>query len=381
MPFQFQSLLLHYKNMVPKSKITPFSKWYKESKSDTLIIAGPCSAETEKQVLQTAIEINSIEKVAVFRAGVWKPRTRPGSFEGAGNKALKWLQKVQKETNLKVAIEVATPEHVKRAIDAGIDILWIGARTTSNPFSMQEVAESLTNYTNPVLVKNPINPDLDLWIGAIERLQQEGVKKIGAIHRGFYPFEKTSLRNIPKWELAIELKTRMPNIPVICDPSHIAGDTKYISEIAQKALDLAFDGLMIESHINPKEALSDKNQQLTPARLKNLLGTLQFRHILLNDHDFIDQLDSFRGKIDSIDMQLLELLLQRMKVVEELGHYKSNNNVSIFQLRRWKEIIETRLEYGVKLGLSIDFIKNLLHLIHEESIKTQSEEVYKRKKK
>lgn len=367
--------------MTPKSKITPFKSWYKDSSFDSLIIAGPCSAETEKQVLQTAIEINSIEKVTVFRAGVWKPRTRPGSFEGAGNKALKWLQKVQKETNLKVAIEVATPDHVKKAIDAGIDILWIGARTTSNPFSMQEVAESLTNYNNPVLVKNPINPDLDLWIGAIERLQHERVKKIGAIHRGFYPFEKTSLRNIPKWELAIELKTRMPNIPVICDPSHIAGDTKYIADISQKALDLAFDGLMIESHINPKEALSDKNQQLTPIKLKNMLASLKFRHTHLNDHDFIDQLDTFRGKIDSIDMQLLELLLQRMKVVEELGYYKSNNNVSIFQLRRWKQIIETRLEYGVRLGLSIDFIKNLLHLIHEESIKTQSEEVYKRKKK
>jgi chorismate mutase len=367
--------------MAPIKKITHYNKWFEDFHQESLIIAGPCSAETEKQVLETALEIKSIDKVSIFRAGIWKPRTRPGSFEGAGNKALKWLQKVQKETNLKVAVEVATPDHVKRSIDAGIDVLWIGARTTSNPFSMQEVAESLTNYNNPVLVKNPINPDLELWIGAIERLQQVGVKKIGAIHRGFYPFEKTSLRNIPKWELAIELKTRIPQLPVICDPSHIAGDTKYIADISQKALDLAFDGLMIESHINPKEALSDKNQQLTPAKLNDLLSKLQFRHALLNDNDFIDQMDAFRGKIDSIDMQLLELLLQRMKVVEELGFYKSNNNVSIFQLRRWKQIIETRLEYGVKLGLSRDFIRNILHLIHEESIKTQSEEVYKKKKK
>ncbi len=367
--------------MASKNKITPYNKWFKDTNPDSLIIAGPCSAETEKQVLATAHEIDSIGKVTVFRAGVWKPRTRPGSFEGAGNKALKWLQKVQKETHLKVAVEVATPEHVRRCIESGIDVLWIGARTTSNPFSMQQVAESLTNYNKPVLVKNPINPDLDLWIGAIERLQQQGVKKIGAIHRGFYPFEKTSLRNIPKWELAIELKTRMPNLPVICDPSHIAGDTRHIEEIAQKALDLAFDGLMIESHICPKEALSDKNQQLTPAKLNMLLSKLQFRQLLVNDHDFIDHLDSLRGKIDSIDMQLLELLLQRMKVVEELGIYKSNNNVSIFQLRRWKQIIETRLEYGVKLGLSRDFIRKILHLIHDESIKTQAEEVYKIKNK
>ena len=366
--------------MTPRNKITSYQNWFSKPDIDSLIIAGPCSAETEKQVLDTAFQINAIEKVTVFRAGIWKPRTRPGSFEGAGNKALKWLQKVQKETNLKVAIEVATPNHVKRAIDAGIDVLWIGARTTSNPFSMQEVAESLANFNNPVLVKNPINPDLDLWIGAIERLQQVGVKKIGAIHRGFYPFEKTSLRNIPKWELAIELKTRMPNLPVICDPSHIAGDTKFIEEISQKALDLSFDGLMIESHINPKEALSDKNQQLSPAKLSTLLSNLHFRQIQLNDHDYIDQMDSFRGKIDSIDMQLLELLLQRMKVVEELGYYKSNNNVSIFQLRRWKQIIETRMEYGAKLGLSNEFIRKILHIIHEESIKTQSEGVYKTKK-
>lgn len=357
-------------------KILPINEWFSEKTEGPLIIAGPCSAESEKQLLDTASEIAKINKVTVFRAGIWKPRTRPGSFEGMGNKALKWLQKVQKQTGLKVAVEIATPDHVKKCLDHGIDVLWIGARTTSNPFSVQEIADSLKDCNIPVLVKNPINPDLELWIGAIERLQQVNVKRIGAIHRGFYPFEKTSLRNIPKWEVAIELKTRIPNLPILCDPSHISGHIDFIPEIAQKALDLAFDGLMLESHISPDSALSDKNQQLNPKSLSSLLENLRFRNISLNDHDFIDRLDTLRSKIDSIDFQLLELLLQRMNVVEELGIYKSKNNVSIFQLRRWKQIIETRMDYGIKLGLNEAFIKEILQLIHDESIKKQTEVAY-----
>lgn len=357
--------------------ILPIDQWFEEKIQTPLIIAGPCSAENENQVLSTAEAIAKIPNVTIFRAGVWKPRTRPGSFEGAGKKALKWLQKVKQITNLKIAVEVATPEHVKDCIDAGIDVLWIGARTTSNPFSVQQIAEGLHNCTIPVLVKNPINPDIDLWIGAIERISQSGVNKIAAIHRGFFPFEKTSLRNIPKWEIAIELMTRYPNLPILCDPSHISGHTDFIKEISQKALDLTFDGLMIESHISPTEALSDKMQQLKPNELSELLNSLHFRQVNINDIEIIDKLETFRSKIDSIDYQLLELLIQRMKVVEEIGLYKSHNNISILQLRRWKEIIETRVEQGLKLGLENDFIKQILQLIHDESIRKQTEVVYK----
>jgi len=358
------------------TNILPINQWFKESISSPLIIAGPCSAESENQVISTAEAISQIPGVSIFRAGIWKPRTRPGNFEGAGNKALKWLQKVQQQTKLKVAVEVATPEHVKLCIDAGVDILWIGARTTSNPFSVQQIAEALQNCKIPVLIKNPINPDIDLWIGAIERVTQSGINKIAAVHRGFFPFEKTVLRNIPKWEIAIELMTRYPNLPVLCDPSHISGHTNYIKEISQKALDLTFEGLMIESHISPNDALSDKMQQLTPKSLGKMLKSLHFRQANTNNIEIIDKIEIFRSKIDSLDFQLLELLLQRMKVVEEIGVYKSHNNISILQLRRWIEIINTRIEYGVKLGLNNDFIKQLLQLIHDESIRKQTEILY-----
>ncbi len=364
--------------MEPTNNFIPINKWFDEEISSPLIIAGPCSAESESQVLSTAEAISQIPGVKIFRAGVWKPRTRPGSFEGAGKKALKWLQKVQQQTKLKIAVEVATQQHVKECIDAGIDVFWLGARTTSNPFSVQQIAEALHNCNIPILIKNPINPDIELWTGAIERIMQVGVTKIAAIHRGFYPFEKTILRNIPKWEIAIELMTRFPGLPILCDPSHIAGNTKYIKEISQKAFDLTFDGLMIESHICPKEALSDKKQQLLPIDLKLLLDSLQFRQSNV-DNVLLDKLDSFRSKIDSIDFQLLELLSQRMKVVEEIGGYKSHNNLSILQLRRWKHIIETRIDYGTKLGLDNDFIKQVLQLIHDESILKQSEIVNKKK--
>ena len=366
--------------METSNNFIPINNWFDNEIKNPVIIAGPCSAETELQVLNTAEAISKIPNVKIFRAGVWKPRTRPGSFEGAGKKALKWLQKVQQLYNLKIAVEVATQQHVKECIDAGIDVFWIGARTTSNPFSVQQIAEVIKDSKTPVLIKNPINPDIDLWIGAIERIAQVGVKKIAAVHRGFYPFEKTILRNIPKWEIAIELMTRFPNLSILCDPSHISGNTKYIKEISQKAFDLTFDGLMLESHICPKEALSDKKQQLLPGELKELLDSLQFRQSNLNN-GLIDIFESFRSKIDSIDFQLLELLSQRMKVVEDIGGYKSHNNISILQLRRWKHIIETRIDYGTKLGLDNDFIKQILQLIHDESIRTQAEVVYKNNNK
>jgi len=352
-------------------KIIPINKWFNEKLSNPVIIAGPCSAESESQLLKTAIELSKNKNIKIFRAGVWKPRTRPGSFEGAGSKALKWLEKVKETTGLKIAVEVATPEHIKECEQHGIDIFWIGARTTSNPFSVQQIAENIQNTYTPILIKNPINPDIELWTGAIERLLSAGINKIAAVHRGFYPFEKTTLRNIPKWEIPIELMIRFPELSVICDPSHISGNTKYIKEISQKAFDLSFNGLMIESHCCPKEALSDKKQQLEPFELFNLLNELQYRKDKLTNGE-INILESYRSKIDSIDFQLLELLSQRMNIVEEIGEYKSHNNLSILQLRRWKHIIESRLEYGNKLNLDSVFIKNILKIIHDESIKKQA---------
>lgn len=352
---------------------TPIHNWFYEAINHPLFICGPCSAETEKQVLSTANELSKEGKINVFRAGVWKPRTRPGTFEGVGEKALNWLIEVKKQTQLKVAVEVASSQHVEACLKAGIDILWIGARTTSNPFSVQEIADSLKGVDIPVLVKNPINPDLDFWIGAIERIYDAGIRKIAAVHRGFYPFEKTTLRNIPKWEIAIELKTKFNDLPIICDPSHISGSREYIEEISQKALDLNFDGLMIESHINPDEALSDANQQLIPNNTISLINRLIVRNSSIENEDFQNLLCRFRDKIDSLDSQLLELLAQRMDVVREIGKYKKDNNVSVLQLRRWERIIETREIEGQKLGLSEDFIAKLLELIHKESIQEQTE--------
>lgn len=359
--------------MTRLKNITSVQKWFPGLRNVPLIIAGPCSAESEKQLIKTALEIAALGKVKVFRSGIWKPRTRPGSFEGVGEQGLKWLQQVKKETGLLTTVEVANPEHVQLAIKYGIDILWIGARTTSNPFSVQELADSLKGYDKPVMVKNPINPDINLWVGALERFYKAGINKLAAIHRGFYPFESTSLRNIPKWEVPIELKSMCHGLPIICDPSHIAGDTEYISEIAQKALDLNMTGLMIETHYNPSVALSDMNQQLTPSQLNELLAKLIYRQSNSLNADFVNILETLRNKIDSIDQQMLELLSQRMKVVEEIGKYKSKNEVTIFQLRRWEKIVSTRVKLGLKIGLTEDFIKKLLQLVHKESIQKQTE--------
>ncbi|OFX24999.1 MAG: 3-deoxy-7-phosphoheptulonate synthase [Bacteroidetes bacterium GWA2_31_9b] len=363
--------------MTKLKNIAPLKKWFKGIGDSPLIIAGPCSAESEEQMLTTAKQIAALGKVKIFRTGIWKPRTRPGSFEGVGVQGLKWLQQVKKETGLLTAVEVARPEHIDLAVKYDVDVLWIGARTTANPFSVQELADHMKGIDKPVLVKNPINPDLQLWIGALERFNKAGIEKLAAVHRGFYPFESTSLRNIPKWEIPIELKSLCHNLPIICDPSHIAGSTDYIPEISQKAIDLNMDGLMIETHYNPLIALSDANQQLTPNELDYLLKTLIYKKVSTNDENFANALESLRNSIDSIDQQMIELLAKRMNVVEEIGKYKSQKQVTILQLRRWEKIVTSRVRLGKTLGLSEDFVKKLLQLVHKESIQRQTEVISK----
>ena len=358
--------------MIEKLNIVPISEWF-TGLNQPLLIAGPCSAESEEQVMETARGIAKNGRIQVLRVGVWKPRSRPGTFEGAGDEALQWLKKVKAETGLLTTVEVATPAHVEKAVEAGIDILWIGARTTSNPFSVEQIAHALNGIDIPVMVKNPVNPDLELWIGTLERFNRAGINKLAAIHRGFYPYEKTRLRNIPKWELAIDLKSKFPNLPILCDPSHIAGHASLVPEIAQKALNLSLDGLMIEVHCNPAFALSDAKQQITPAQLGLMLNELIFRSPSSPNTEFIDKLEQLRHKIDSIDQQMIDLLAQRMRIVEEMGEYKKNNDVNVFQLGRWENILKSRIDFGMKLGLDEEYIKNLLQLVHKESIKKQAD--------
>ncbi|MEA2042322.1 MAG: chorismate mutase [Bacteroidota bacterium] len=339
-----------------------------------IIIAGPCSAETEEQTVKTALLISEIPEVSIYRAGIWKPRTKPGTFEGVGIKALPWLRKVKEQTNLKVAVEVAYPEHVEICLKnpESIDMIWIGARTTVNPFSVQAIADALQGSSIPVMIKNPINPDVGLWKGATERIMKSGVSDITAIHRGFYPFSETYLRNLPKWELALDYRLEFPEIPIVNDPSHISGKRKYLQSIAQRAMNLNFDGLMIETHISPETALSDSEQQLTPEALKELIHNITFRKSDYDDKIYKDILHEYREQIDSIDFQLLELLSKRMKVVENIGDYKMKNNVSVFQLKRWVDIIQSRIELGESLGIDESFVKKMLQLVHQESIKRQS---------
>lgn len=339
------------------------------------IIAGPCSAESEKQIFETAKAIEKCENVSIFRAGIWKPRTSPASFEGVGEKGLIWLQKLKNKTRFLTAIEIATPKHIETCLkyDKAVDIIWIGARTTGNPFSVQSIADSLRGIDIPVMIKNPINPDIELWSGAVERLMKAGIKNLALIHRGFSPFEKTGLRNIPKWEIAIEIKSRFPDLPIINDPSHISGDKKYIPEISQKALNLNFNGLMIETHINPENAISDAKQQLKPSELINLIKNLKFRKSSSKNAEFTDLLEQYREQINSIDFQLLELLAKRMNIVENIGKYKLENNVTIFQLKRWLNIIQTRKEFGKTLKLDEIFTKKILQLVHKESIRKQAD--------
>jgi chorismate mutase len=336
-----------------------------------LVIAGPCSAETEEQVLQTAHALKLIPAVKVFRAGIWKPRTRPGSFEGVGEEALIWLRRVKEETGLLTTVEVATPDHVDLALSVGIDILWIGARTVVNPFSMQELSESLVGVDIPVMVKNPVNPDLKLWIGAIERLQKNGIKRIAAIHRGFHQFEKTIYRNAPQWEIPIELMRQMPGLPVLCDPSHIGGNRSLIQQIAQQALDLEMEGLMIETHPNPDKAWTDSAQQVSPETLGEILSRLVLRAHTGNP-EFERTLEVLRREVDLIDNELIRLLANRMAIAKEMGRYKYAHNITILQLSRWKELFADRIKKGGNAGLDTRFLADLLKLVHEQSIEIQT---------
>jgi len=337
------------------------------------VIAGPCSAESREQVLQTAAQIADGKKAQAFRAGVWKPRTRPGGFEGMGVKALPWLQEVQTTYNLPVAIEVAQPEHIEAALKHNINFFWIGARTTANPFSVQELAEALQGVDCRVMVKNPIHPDLQLWLGAIERVLNSGVKQVAAIHRGFHTSAKNTFRNTPLWQIPIELKVNFPNMPIICDPSHISGRKDLVFDIAQNALDLGMNGLMIETHINPTEALSDKAQQITPFELNELLNHLQIKEKSTANPAFNAQLNSVRDSIDTLDAQIIALVKERLHLVEKIANEKQKNNITAFQLERWMEILKSRTDWGTQQNLTKDFIEKLFQLIHEESIRTQIE--------
>lgn len=347
----------------------PMSAW--TSAGRPLIISGPCSAESESQMVGTARLLAALGKVHVLRAGIWKPRTRPGQYEGAGSEGLKWLMKAKAETGLPVATEVANAAHVEECLKAGVDILWVGARTTVNPFSVQEVADALKGVDIPVLVKNPVNPDLELWIGALERLNRAGITKLAAIHRGFSSFDKGPFRNAPMWDIAIELKTKFPELPIICDPSHITGQRELIPFIAQKALDLDMAGLMIESHIEPSVALSDAKQQVTPSALGKILESLVVRTASTPNKEFKNTLTILREQIDHLDDQIMQTMAARMKISEQIGNYKRDNKVTILQVNRWEEIIQTRIAQGHAMGLEGGFVQNLLKLIHQESIQVQ----------
>ncbi len=351
--------------------ILPLNSWL-ETNGKPVVIAGPCSAETAEQVRETVTQIKAEGFANVIRAGVWKPRTRPGSFEGVGEPALAWLQDAKKETGLPVAVEVATPEHIELALKYGVDILWIGARTTVNPFNVQQLADALKGIDVPVLVKNPVNPDLQLWIGALERLNQAGIKKLGAIHRGFSNAQETRFRNSPMWHIAIELKTLFPQLPIIGDPSHMAGKRQYLFELAQRALDLNYDGLIIESHCDPDKAWSDAAQQLTPKALGEMLHELSVRSKEYGT-DYQSELEVIRAKIDNLDRELLEHLAARMSLVERLAEYKRDHNVSAYQIDRFREILKTRGSWGKSMNLYADLVDELFKLIHMESIRKQTE--------
>jgi len=332
------------------------------------VIAGPCSAETEEQVMTTAKQLAE-KGCHLFRAGVWKPRTKPGGFEGHGEPALQWMAQAKKETGMLIGTEVATPEHVELAMKYGIDILWIGARTSANPFAMQQLADSLKGIDVPVLVKNPVNPDLELWIGALERINQAGVKKLGAIHRGFSSFDKSMYRNMPMWQIPIELRRRIPELPIVCDPSHMGGRRELIAPLSQQALDLGFDGLMIESHCDPDKAWSDAKQQVTPEVCDYIVGLLVAR-----DNTFTTEgIKQLRHQIDSLDNELMDLLSKRMRVCREIGQYKKEHNIQVLQTGRYNEILDKRGVQGALSGMSQDFVKQIFEHIHEESVRQQLE--------
>ena len=331
-----------------------------------IVIAGPCSAETEEQVMNTAHALAK-KGVKIFRAGIWKPRTKPGGFEGVGAEGLTWMQRVKQETGMLTATEVATPKHVEEALKAGIDLLWVGARTTANPFAMQELADALKGTDIPVLVKNPVNPDLELWIGALERLVNAGVNNVGVILRGFSTYDQKLYRNLPLWHIPIELRRRYPNITMFCDPSHIGGKRELIAPISQQAMDLKFDGLMIESHCNPDEALSDAKQQITPQILDFTLKML----VLRENVQTTENISVLRKQIDEIDEQLLTILAKRNRISREIGMYKKENNMPVLQTGRYNEILEKRAQMGEAMNLDRDFVNAIMKSIHEESVRIQ----------
>ncbi len=333
-----------------------------------LVIAGPCSAETEEQVIQTARTL-AAEGIRIYRAGLWKPRTKPGGFEGVGEKGIAWLQRVKRETGMYTATEVATRQHVITALKGGVDILWIGARTAANPFAMQEIADALRGADVPVLVKNPVSPDLELWIGAIERIHNAGIRRLAAIHRGFTSIDKSIYRNHPMWAIPIELRRRLPSLPIFCDPSHIGGKRELIAPLSQQAMDLGFDGLIIEAHCSPDSAWSDKAQQVTPDALAYILRNLVIREQTITT----ESLNELRAQIDKLDDQLLEVLVRRMRVSRDIGQYKKEHDMPILQAQRYEELLARRAAQAVELGMDREFMRTVLQAIHEESVRQQME--------
>lgn len=336
-----------------------------------LIISGPCSAETEQQVVQTALQLKATGMVDVLRAGIWKPRTRPGNFEGVGAKGLPWLQQAKDQTGLPLAVEVATAKQVEDALHFGVDILWIGARTTVNPFSVQELANALHGVDVPVFIKNPINAELELWIGALERVAAAGVRNIGLIHRGFSSYANTEFRNAPMWHLAIEMKRRYKDLPFLIDPSHICGNRHMLQDVTQHAIDLDYDGVIIESHIDPDNAWSDARQQIVPQQVQALLKGIVWREEMVVSEELHSHLERFRQQINQLDDEILQLLCQRMKIAEQIGRYKKEHNITILQTNRWNEVLERVGKKGEQSGLSPDFISRYFDAIHMESIKHQ----------
>ena len=356
-----------------KLELVPLYDWGMFTEPRPSVVAGPCSAETEEQMMETAKGLKDMG-INVFRAGIWKPRTHPGSFEGIGTEGLRWMQRAKKELGLKIATEVASERHVFECLKFGVDLVWLGARTTANPFLVQEIADALKDSDIPVLVKNPVNPDLELWIGALERLNRAGIRKLGVIHRGFSTFEKIKYRNDPQWQVAIELRSLFPELPFFVDPSHMGGSTEYIREISQRSLDLGFEGLMIESHCNPSCALSDARQQLTPAQLSDLL----YNQIAVRDADsdspqWKENIDQLRAKIDVIDENLLYVLASRMKVSQQIGQYKKDNNIAIIQASRWDAVLAKVGGKGAEYGLPEKFLTDVFNAIHEASVEAQNE--------
>jgi len=352
-------------------QMVPIQEWIPGKKIDRpVVISGPCSAETEEQTVETCKRLAATGKVDILRAGIWKPRTRPGMFEGIGSVGLQWLKTAKEETGLPVTVEVANVKHVYEALRTGVDILWIGARTTVNPFSVQEIADALKGVDIPVLVKNPVNPDLELWIGAIERLQQAGISRIGAIHRGFAFHGEKKFRNTPHWQIPIELMRRLPQLPIICDPSHICGNRVDLAAIAQESMDLNYDGIMLESHIDPDNAWSDAKQQVVPERIAEIVTNLVVRS---ENPDKADNLlEAYREQIDKYDDAILSLFAQRMKVAENIGRYKKENGITILQSKRWEDILQHMTDKGTKAGLSPEFIEKWLKAVHQESINHQN---------